>query len=120
MIINFKEEGSYYVASIDGNDCKTWNDFLKEIGVALKFPSYYGQNIHAFRDCMNDLSWMEKRNIILFINNSEQLLENGDQFDDREYIMNEFEKITQNWISGSNAESEVENTKALKFNVIYN
>jgi RNAse (barnase) inhibitor barstar len=64
----------YYIAVIDGTACRTMKSFLKEIARSFKFPSYYGQNMNALNDCINDLEWIDKPNYILVIKNSKDFL----------------------------------------------
>lgn len=120
MKIDIESKGKYYVATINGEDCQDWESFLKAIGFAFKFPEYYGENLAAFRDCINDLSWLEQENYLLFINNSSKLLCKGTQEDDQEYLMKLFNKITENWKLGPKAEGEDETRKVSNFKVIYN
>ena len=52
-LVWFKEEG-YYVAELD---CATWSDtehFHIAIKDSLRFPDYYGSNLHALEDCLKD------------------------------------------------------------------
>ena len=67
-------DAHYYIAVIDGFDCRTLKSFLKEIGRAFNFPPYYGQNLNALNDCLNDLEWLDKPNYILIIKNSKEFL----------------------------------------------
>jgi len=39
--------------------------FLCEVGSILKFPDYYGENWNAFEECINDLSWIKEKNVVL-------------------------------------------------------
>ncbi len=39
-------------------DCANWSsaaEALRDLGSALHFPDYYGQNLDAFNDCLSDL-----------------------------------------------------------------
>ena len=42
-------------AELDGSRCRTSQQFLVEVGVALGFPDYYGRNWDAFNECFGDL-----------------------------------------------------------------
>ena len=42
-------------ADLDGRRCRTAQGFLREIGVVLEFPHYYGRNWDAFDECFSDL-----------------------------------------------------------------
>jgi len=120
MEINNKENGNFFLANIDGKKCQTWEFFLKEIGIAFNFPEYYGHNLAAFRDCINDLSWIKQDNYMLIIENSDLLLKEGLRSDDRLYIIKQFDKIIHNWSLGPDAEGNDETRKKSDFIVIYN
>jgi RNAse (barnase) inhibitor barstar len=118
MNLEIKDKGHFFIASIDGKKCQTWDSFLREIGIAFNFPDYYGQNLHAFRDCINDLGWIENENYMLIINNSDLLLKDGLEPDDQEYIRNEFQEISEQWANVP--EQERDYRKNSKFIVVYN
>lgn len=73
-----------FEASIDGNDCKNLESFLESIGIALKFPEYYGKNMNALYDLISDLDWLSADEYILRIKHSNLFLsdEPGDVKDD--------------------------------------
>lgn len=58
---------------IDGLKLKNWKSFHKEFKVKLNFPDYYGENMNAWIDCMDELS---KQPTILHIKNGKTLREN--------------------------------------------
>jgi len=49
---------SVYLATLDGNRCKTMDDLFEEFATVLKFPNYFGQNLDALFDCLTDLEWL--------------------------------------------------------------
>lgn len=59
---------------LDGNRCRSRAEFLREIGVALRFPSYYGENWDALEECIYDLEWLPDAQINLIVENADQLL----------------------------------------------
>ncbi|ROQ16722.1 MULTISPECIES: barstar family protein [unclassified Curtobacterium] len=59
---------------LDGKRCRTRADFLREIGVALQFPPYYGANWDALEECVHDLTWLPDAHVNLVVENADQLL----------------------------------------------
>lgn len=69
------------VANIDGAKCKTVKKFLTVIAKGLSFPDYFGKNLDAFDEMINDLSWLLEEAVIIAITNFENLLENDETED---------------------------------------
>jgi hypothetical protein len=46
---------------------------LKQIGQALHFPEWYGENWDALADCLTDLSWSDADGFILLLHGSPAL-----------------------------------------------
>ncbi len=51
----------------DGDSAEQKEILLKNIGEALRFPSYYGQNLDALADCLSDLEWLPIAAVTLVI-----------------------------------------------------
>jgi len=79
--------------------------FLKEIGKVFRFPSYYGQNLNALNDCLNDLEWVDKPNYLLIIERSNAFLKNENQ-ETRDHVYDFLERISQQWANVPNYEGE--------------
>ncbi|NOT36113.1 MAG: barstar family protein [Saprospiraceae bacterium] len=62
------------IANIDGDCCRSEEDFHKEISNALHFPEYYGRNLDSLFDCLSDLEWIENENIAIQFSNFESIL----------------------------------------------
>jgi RNAse (barnase) inhibitor barstar len=62
--------------TLDGKKCTTLEEFLELIAVELKFPNYYGHNLDAFDEMINDLSWLEQEAIVINIINFQHFIEN--------------------------------------------
>ncbi|WP_343486036.1 barstar family protein [Allomuricauda sp. d1] len=58
---------------IDGNKLTDWNSFHSEFKIALSFPDYYGENMNAWIDCVDDLT---EQPTLLHIENGNFLKEN--------------------------------------------
>ena len=63
------------VVEIDGLKCKTLDLFFKQIADELKFPEYFGHNLDAFDEMINDLTWLEPEAVIIIIRNFSHFLE---------------------------------------------
>lgn len=55
---------------IDGNKISNWKDFHFEFKTKFNFPNYYGENLDAWIDCMDDIVSQET---IVQIENSQSL-----------------------------------------------
>jgi RNAse (barnase) inhibitor barstar len=53
------------VRQLDGRDVRDERTLLVQLGRALSFPDYYGQNWDAFIDCVGDLAEMASTPIAL-------------------------------------------------------
>jgi RNAse (barnase) inhibitor barstar len=95
----------YYLAVLDGSTCRTEKSFLKSIGETFKFPSYYGQNLNALNDCLNDLEWIDKPNYVLMIKNSKEFLSKESE-ETRNHIISFLEKVSKQWANVPNYEGE--------------
>lgn len=95
----------YYVAIINGANCKTLQSFLGEIGKALKFPSYYSRNLSSLDECINDLEWLDKPNYILIIHNSKEFLK-SESIDLRDHILTFLTNVSREWANVPNFKGE--------------
>ena len=46
---------------------------LTAIGRELRFPSYYGRNLDALEECLNDLSWLPAGEVVLIWDGADAL-----------------------------------------------
>ena len=106
----------YYIAVLDGSDCKTVKSFFKNIGKAFKFPSYYGKNLNALNDCLNDLEWLDKPNYILIVKNSKEFLSKESE-EIRNHIFSFLERVSNQWANVPNYEGEEIYRKKADFKV---
>jgi Barstar (barnase inhibitor) len=49
------EHAGWAFAHVDGLTGQTKADFLRQVGEALGFPDWYGQNFDALADCLSDV-----------------------------------------------------------------
>ena len=95
----------YYVAILDGADCRSMRSFLKQIGNVFNFPPYYGQNINALNECLNDLEWLNKLNYILIVTASGKLLCDEPK-ETRDHMLAMLEDVSKEWDSVPNYDGE--------------
>jgi RNAse (barnase) inhibitor barstar len=57
------------ILMFDGMQMKTYEGFFSEFSEALSFPAYFGKNMNAFIDCMEDLSWLSYEGYFIIIQN---------------------------------------------------
>lgn len=62
------------IRMIRGIKCRMLDDFYNEVGAALQFPYYFGENWPAFDECINDLEWMPGDAYLLLISQANLLL----------------------------------------------
>jgi RNAse (barnase) inhibitor barstar len=116
-IINELKKNDYYIAEINGAECKDAESFLSKIGVAFKFPDYYGKNLDAFWECIGDLSWIDETNYALVIYNKDSfLLQEPDKI--KVEIIELLEKIRIDWGNVPNYKGEDEFRKKADFQII--
>src|SRR3989339_103616 len=58
--INSLENGGDLTVILKGQKMHTLSSLYDEFTVDLSFPNYFGRNLDAFEECINDLSWLPK------------------------------------------------------------
>ncbi|MBP2831190.1 barstar family protein [Aquimarina sp. U1-2] len=104
-----KVDKNTFVGSINGINCPTKKNALREIGLAFLFADHYGQNLDALEDCLTDLSWIEHRKVVLIINDFDLFLkEESSEF--KNMFLELLNDVKQEW--SENQEKE--------FTILYN
>lgn len=70
----FDKSPGLVVRFIRGGKMPTIERMHDEIGAALQFPWYYGENWAALDECISDLEWLPGKAYILIFTDAEQLL----------------------------------------------
>lgn len=78
---------------LDGKKTKTLSKFYKKIAKRLQFPDYFGFNLDALDECLSDLDWIEQPNVVLYIKNFKNFL-NEEEAETRADILDIFERAT--------------------------
>jgi hypothetical protein len=68
------------IRRVGGERSRTVNkpSFMNEVSAALQFPYYFGHNWSAFRECINDLSWLRGANFLIIFDSAQHLLSESD------------------------------------------
>ena len=112
----YSEVKTFYIGCIDGKECMDIESFLDSIGKAFKFPDYYGQNLNALWECLNDLDWLNENNYILrVVNYSELLIKN---INIRESILESLKSVNREWRNVPNFDGEQEYRKKSDFFIV--
>jgi len=89
---SIQSESDMYLAFLDGKHCQTIEEFHIQLAKALKFPDYYGRNLDALDEMLNDLDWIHEQKILLIIFRNHLWLSNDDEIKTRVLeILNEMD-----------------------------
>ncbi|WDF50964.1 barstar family protein [Paenibacillus sp. KACC 21273] len=76
LLWDLKRVNEQWIARlVRGTKCTTTKNLFNEFSAVFQFLWYFGENWNAFDECINDLSWLNAESYVLFISNSEALLE---------------------------------------------
>lgn len=106
----------YLIAEVNGSKAQNITGFLKEVSKAFKFPSYFGFNYNALKECLNDLDWIDQDNYLLLIENYDQLLLEEDAIDLSD-TLKLLIKTANEWVNVPNFKGEEEFIKRANFKI---
>lgn len=106
-----------FVYHLDGKLCEDITSFYIDIQSKMKFPRYFGKNLDALEECLNDLDWLGLDNYSIVINNYGEFLKNESE-ETLEAVLDIFRLCSQNWINVPNFQGEEEQRKRAIF-VVY-
>ena len=111
-----REEGRAVVIAIEGNKAKNVESLYEQISIAFNFPDYFGNNLNALLDCMEDERSKDEAPLILRFIHADGLLsdENCTSFHG---FISTFTAIGENW-ARSIEEGEVWDSKSRRFALV--
>ena len=108
-----EEDGSLYVAEINGSNIQQLQDFLDVVSEKFSFP-FPSRSLDSYNDWMRDLDWLNKDGYALIIYNYKDFLNQDLSF--RKTVINGFNELILPWWKGE-VEQCVVDGKAKPFNV---
>ncbi len=88
------------VRFLDGKKMCDWPSTYKELAIQLKFPAYFGENISALSECLEDLEWLPANAYVLVIDNARSVLKYEKDIDIIVFFKL-FDRICHEWAIGT-------------------
>jgi len=70
----YAENNTRYVF-LDGNTCKKMDDCYHTLQQQLSLPAYFGKNLDALEEMLDDLEWVKEKKIKIIISGLASLLQ---------------------------------------------
>lgn len=85
----------FAVLPMDLRGCESAEAAMREIAEILQFPEWFGENLDALADCLNDLSWLPSEGYVLVLEHtSEWRTREADTF---ATVLEIFNEAAQRW-----------------------
>jgi RNAse (barnase) inhibitor barstar len=82
---------------MDARKCQTQRDFYETLAEKLHFPDYFAFNLDSLDEMLNDLSWIEDRNLALYFDHTEHFLINERNENKVLAILDLLDAICEDW-----------------------
>jgi RNAse (barnase) inhibitor barstar len=69
-----REDVAAAVRVLRGQKMADIHAFYDEIGAALQFPYYFGENLNALDECLRDLEWLPADRYVIVVRDAAQVL----------------------------------------------
>jgi len=83
-----------YIVEIEGEQCLYLKDYLNLMSSFFRFP-IKAKGLDGYNDWMRDLSWLNKKQIIIIINNFQEFLQKD--VTSKEAILEDFTQMILPW-----------------------
>jgi hypothetical protein len=94
------QRGGTAARVIRGSKMATLDGFFGEIGAALQFPAYFGENWPALDECLKDLSWLPAQAYVLIVTDAGKLFRDDDH-DSLATFLRLVESAAEEWAAPS-------------------
>lgn len=87
----------WHLARVDGAKSTTLKSFYEQIAQSLDFPDYFGHNLDSLDELLNDLQWLDKDKIVIFIEHSSEWLSKEKSDGKLATLLDLFEATAEDW-----------------------
>lgn len=91
---NLKQDGESYIVEIEGEKCLYLTQYLDLMSSHFQFP-IKAKGLDGYNDWLRDLSWINKKQIIIIINNFQQFLKKDNS--SKMAIIQDFDEVILPW-----------------------
>lgn len=88
------------VRVLRGDKMTTDPKLFDEIAAALQFPSYFGENWNALRDCLGDLEWLPAERYVLVVTEVDAMLAHAPEL--LEHLVVTLHGVAEEWAQRAN------------------
>lgn len=88
------------VRVLRGSKMTTDAKLFDEVGAALQFPTYFGENWNALRDCLGDLEWIPADRYLIIVTEVDTML--AEAPDLLEHLVVTLSGVAQEWAEPAN------------------
>ncbi len=74
------DDANVYIAFLDGKYIQEKEQMYTALAKALQFPDYFGKNLDALDEMLNDLEWIEQEYVLIIVHRSSLLLQHENEF----------------------------------------
>ncbi|OBF33036.1 hypothetical protein A5724_20670 [Mycobacterium sp. ACS1612] len=83
------------ILRVRGTKSSNKKEFFDEVGAAVQFPYYFGENWDASWDCITELSWLKGSSFLIVFDSAEYLLTQSNQ--DFEILLRMLDDASSLW-----------------------
>jgi RNAse (barnase) inhibitor barstar len=74
-----REDVGAAVRVLRGGKMRAVGGFYDEVGAALQFPYYFGENLAALDECLRDLEWLPADRYVVVVRDAADVLADADE-----------------------------------------
>jgi RNAse (barnase) inhibitor barstar len=72
-------QAGYAVLKADLGECRNKASLLRTLGLAMRFPAWFGNNWDALADCITDMSWLPAAGYVIVLQRAKCMQNNANE-----------------------------------------